>query len=134
MKPQRPLRLKRQRGQSVVELALVVPVFILLVMGMVDFGLAFNQYLTLQHAVREGARLAITGATDSAIIQRVIDRSQGLDRTKLTLTVSPGQSSRLSGTNVKVEATYNFTLLTPVVSQVVGSNLRLKTGFTTRVE
>jgi hypothetical protein len=47
------------RGQSLVEFALVVPVFLLLLLGMLEFGIAFTHTQTIAYATREGAR---TGA------------------------------------------------------------------------
>jgi hypothetical protein len=47
------------RGQSLVEFAVSVPVFVMLLFGMLEFGFAFNHNLTLEYATREGAR---TGA------------------------------------------------------------------------
>jgi Flp pilus assembly protein TadG len=47
------------RGQSLVEFALVVPLFLLLLLGMLEFGIAFTHDQTLTYATREGAR---TGA------------------------------------------------------------------------
>ncbi len=49
-----------QRGQSVVEFSIVVPVFLLLLLGMLEFGIAFTHDQTLTYATREGAR---TGAS-----------------------------------------------------------------------
>ena len=46
-----------ERGQGLVEFALVVPVFMLLLLGMLEFGNAFNHQLTLGYATREGARI-----------------------------------------------------------------------------
>jgi hypothetical protein len=46
-----------ERGQGLVEFALVVPVFMLLLLGMLEFGFAFNHQLTLGYATREGARI-----------------------------------------------------------------------------
>lgn len=48
---------QRERGQSLVEFAVALPVFMLLLFGMLEFGLAFNQHLTLEYATREGARV-----------------------------------------------------------------------------
>jgi hypothetical protein len=45
------------RGQGLVEFAALVPVFLLLLLGMLEFGLAFDQNLTLEYATREGARV-----------------------------------------------------------------------------
>jgi hypothetical protein len=47
------------RGQSLVEFSVSVPVFVMLLFGMLEFGFAFNHNLTLEYATREGAR---TGA------------------------------------------------------------------------
>lgn len=54
----RPGRTGRpERGQGLVELALVLPVFLVLLLGMLEFGLAFTHNLTLEYATREGARV-----------------------------------------------------------------------------
>lgn len=46
-----------QRGQGLVEFAALVPVFLLLLLGMLEFGFVFDQNLTLEYATREGARV-----------------------------------------------------------------------------
>jgi Flp pilus assembly protein TadG len=46
----------RARGQSVVEFAIVVPILALLLLGMLEFGLAFNHHMTIEYSTREGAR------------------------------------------------------------------------------
>lgn len=48
---------RHQRGQGLVEFALLVPVFLTMLYGMLEFGTAFNHQLTLGYAVREGARI-----------------------------------------------------------------------------
>jgi len=50
-------RSSRQRGQGLVEFALVVPVFLLLLLGMLEYGIAFTHDQTLAYATREGARV-----------------------------------------------------------------------------
>jgi len=47
-----------ERGQSLVEMALVLPLLLLLVLGIIDFGRAFNNYIIITNAAREGARYA----------------------------------------------------------------------------
>lgn len=49
---------RNQRGQGLVEFAIVVPVFMTMLLGMLEFGIAFNHQLTLGYATREGARIA----------------------------------------------------------------------------
>ncbi|HVM64451.1 MAG TPA: TadE family protein [Acidimicrobiales bacterium] len=55
----RPGARRARRGQSLVEFALIVPVFMMLLLGMLEFGIAFTHEQTLAYATREGAR---TGA------------------------------------------------------------------------
>jgi Flp pilus assembly protein TadG len=51
-------RSRGERGASLVEFALVLPVLIILIFGIIDFGFAFNSYIELRSGSREGARLA----------------------------------------------------------------------------
>ena len=51
------------RGSELVEMAIVVPIFVLLLMGIMDFGYLFQRYEILQNAAREGARLAVVDDT-----------------------------------------------------------------------
>jgi Flp pilus assembly protein TadG len=53
--------IRNQRGQAMVEMALILPLLILLIFGMIQFGLIFNYKFTLDNAVREGARFAAVG-------------------------------------------------------------------------
>ena len=52
-------RAAARRGQGLVEFALALPILLLLLLGLLEFGIAFDHHLTLQYATREGAR---TGA------------------------------------------------------------------------
>jgi hypothetical protein len=49
-------RRRNSRGQALVEMAMILPIFLLLVLGTLEFGLAFDHNLTLEYATREGAR------------------------------------------------------------------------------
>lgn len=53
------IRCKRERGQAIVELALTLPLLLLIVMGVFDFGLLFQRFEVVTNAAREGARLAV---------------------------------------------------------------------------
>jgi hypothetical protein len=52
----RQLRAARERGQSMVEMALILPVLVMIVIGTLEFGFVFDHHLTLEYATREGAR------------------------------------------------------------------------------
>jgi len=51
--------LRQSRGANAVEFALIAPLFLLLVFGMIDFGLIFSDWLVLTNGVREGARAGV---------------------------------------------------------------------------
>ena len=64
------LKQRSERGATIVEFAVVFPLIIMLVMGIAEFSLAFKDWLTINHASREGARAGATAANDiSADIQ-----------------------------------------------------------------
>jgi len=63
---------KRNEGQALVEFALVAPIFLLLVMGVVEFGRAWNVYQSVTDAVREGCRTAVV-ANPTTTINTVVN-------------------------------------------------------------
>ena len=66
-----------ERGQGVVEFSLAVPVMILLLLGMLEFGFAFDATLNLEYASREGARTGASLADGSATVP--CDTTTGVD-------------------------------------------------------
>lgn len=82
------LRRRAQRGATIVEMALIAPIFLLLLVGVLELGIMYCANLTMQYAVREGARYAVTGQSNLdpntsnqqrylAVIQRMKDSSSG---------------------------------------------------------
>jgi Flp pilus assembly protein TadG len=65
------LRNRKQKGQSLVEFALVVPVLLILFMGMCDFGWVLHQQIQMDNATRLGGRRGAVGETNTVIIQRM---------------------------------------------------------------
>ena len=121
-----------ETGQTMTEFAIILPVLVVLLFGIIQFGILFNNYMTLTDAVRAGAREGAvsrsdadpTGATTTAVRSSAAD----LNQSNLAVTVnSPWQA----GTDVTVTATYpwSISLLGWVVS---GGTLQSKT--TERVE
>jgi Flp pilus assembly protein TadG len=58
-------RLDDEHGAAMLELALVLPVLLLLLGGIIDFGFAFNTQISLTHAAREGVRVEAIGTGDA---------------------------------------------------------------------
>jgi len=59
----------KEQGSQLVEFALVLPVILLLILGIIQFGWIFHQQIQIDNAVRLGARSAAVGDSNSAIIQ-----------------------------------------------------------------
>jgi hypothetical protein len=66
---------RRGRGQAMVEFALIIPIFLLLLVALFDLGRAVFAYNTLTNAAREGARMAIVNQYEPSIIQRAKNAS-----------------------------------------------------------
>lgn len=123
-----------------VEFALVLPILLLLVMGIIQFGILFNHYVTLTDGVRAGARQAAVsrGLPDPvlAATNRVKSSAAGLDDSKLEITVTPldpsdGSANWVQGGDVTVEAKYPFEI---GLFGVVVMSGKLKSTTTERVE
>lgn len=72
-------RSRDQSGASAVEFALVAPLLLFIVFGIIDFGVVFAQNLAINNAAREGARFgAVRGNTCEAITDKVVDSSQSI--------------------------------------------------------
>ena len=72
---------KRQseRGANLVEFALVIPLLVLMLVGVADLGRAFQTYIAVTNAAREGARLGVKNSEVTAAIRRAVARELGLD-------------------------------------------------------
>ncbi len=56
---------KNQKGAAAVEFAIILPLLIMLVFGIIQFGIAYNNWISLTHAARHGARIAAVGDYES---------------------------------------------------------------------
>lgn len=74
---------KNQRGASAVEFAIILPILVMILFGMFQFGIAYNNWIALTHAAREGARLAAVGNYDE---QTVRDRAPSVDIASVDVT------------------------------------------------
>jgi Flp pilus assembly protein TadG len=120
----RRLGSSRSPGQAIVEFALVVPVFLMIFFGTVDFGMAFNASLTISNAAREGARTGVTSPTTAAVTARVKNVVGSMNDSKLTISVScltpsnaacaGGMAGASTGDTLVVTVGYNYSLITPI--------------------
>ncbi len=78
-------RTEANRAVVTVELALIAPLFLFLLLGIVELGWLASDKIVLKMAAREGARAAALGAATSQIAERVQQRAPGLDPQRLSI-------------------------------------------------
>jgi Flp pilus assembly protein TadG len=70
---------RNNRGQSLVELALLLPVVLLLLGGIIDYGRLYNEQLIVTAAAREGARVAAVGGDGKAAAENYVKNASSYD-------------------------------------------------------
>ena len=109
------------RGQTLVEFALVVPIFILLVLGIFDVGRAVFNYSTVANAAREGAREAIVNQDPVAVKAAAKDAGIGLGLTDADITLAPCAAQDCA---YSVTVTYDYEPATPFIGQLFNPTLK----------
>jgi Flp pilus assembly protein TadG len=119
-------RSRGELGQGLVEFAVIFPIFIMLVFVILDGGIVMGRYGEVNHAAKEGARYAATGATTNAVADRVRDQSQGiLDSVPTACSGAQyicvqyfqgpdDQDAGEVGSTVRVRVRYEYELFTPL--------------------
>jgi Flp pilus assembly protein TadG len=113
-----------ERGQSLAEFVMILPIFLILVFAIIDFGMGFHAWLTVTNSAREGARLGSVrapagGACDNDpstkadnIDCRVRETADTLDQAKLAVNITNAQGN--PGTSIVVDVDYDYDLITPL--------------------
>jgi Flp pilus assembly protein TadG len=134
---------RREDGQAVVELALVLPLMLLLLLGIVQFGTLFRDYIALTDATRVGARQASVSRSiqpESDRVPRIVtmvkNSAVNLDKNKIAVTVEPKKMDGVTpgweqSGDVTVRASYPFKI--NIIGMVVYSGT-LQSRTTERVE
>jgi Flp pilus assembly protein TadG len=127
-------------GQSLVEFALVLPIFLLMIMGIVDMGRLIYTYNTVSNAARDGARIAIvnqstTGTTTCDTSSATAWSTGCAIASGIALNIAPADvsvtyrdptdttacSPVTIGCIAVVQVTGTYTALTPIIGQLIGS-------------
>jgi Flp pilus assembly protein TadG len=109
----RTLSVRSEDGQAATELALVLPILLVILMAIAQFGILFNNYITLTDATRTGARKAavsrFTGDQGTAAGLAVRAAASNLTPSKLSVSVTSDDWT-VPGSDVVVTATYPYDL------------------------
>ena len=108
----RPLsrRASQQDGAAAIEFALIVPVLVLLLFGLIEFGMAFLQVQSIRAGVREGGRAAAVGAQVSTTQQRTVTGSVGAIPSGHTglVQVQSSEGGRCTPQNIGSDVTVSY--------------------------
>ncbi|MDQ0350782.1 Flp pilus assembly protein TadG [Alkalibacillus filiformis] len=129
--------IKSQKGQGLVEFALTFTLLAILLFGIMDFGRVLYMNLALEHASREGARIASLGADDITIIDTTVDAAVGVAISDDHITLTP-ETDRESGEYASVTINYEVSFITPLTalmqSALMEDTLELTSETVMRVE
>jgi Flp pilus assembly protein TadG len=115
-------RSHQERGQALIEFALITPLFLLFLFVVVDIGIALDRRMVLQHAVREGARYAALSIDNDFICDRTRAQAQGIvDEEDITITYDDidgnGEVTDAGdAVNVTVDFTYDFPIMSGILN------------------
>ena len=116
------------RGQGLVEFALALPIFIVILFGLFDLGRAVYGFNTISNASREAARVAIVNQTAADVEGEAIKQAVALGTTPADLTIVYGDPDGTGtcsapiglGCLASVTVRYEFIAATPVIGQIIG--------------
>lgn len=122
----------RERGQSLVEFALLLPVLIIILMGIFDLGRVVFAYNSMTNAAREGARLGIVNQSEAMIKDRAIAQGRLIDTDPSAVDVFISDATSAPdaddcaaavrvGCNVTVRYVTDFDAITPIIGALIGT-------------
>lgn len=126
--------LKEEKGQSLLEFAIILPILLILISGIFDFGRILYAHMHLHLATQETVRIGSLGEGDAAMLQYVQDYVHLADPESLQISISPEEADRKSGQYMQVSIEYPMQLVTPFVSRLFSTPLVIKTDSTIRIE
>jgi Flp pilus assembly protein TadG len=121
-----------ERGQSLVEFALVLPVLLLILVGIFNFGVLFYSDIVINEAARDAARYASIGVSQTEILQVIGQDCQTLNVSQVNTSISQPYPQS-SGLPVTITITYPVPIMLPL-SLFLPSTIQLQAVMTMRVE
>lgn len=111
-----------ESGQSLVEFALVLPVVLLLIFGLLEFGRVLNGVVSAYHCANSLARVALVGKSEADTVSVVADYCPTLPAWTITgdqITVLPEAADRVPGSTIQVAVYYPVELIVPGIRNLI---------------
>jgi Flp pilus assembly protein TadG len=125
--------IRDERGQSLIEFAVILPLLLLLLCGMFDFGRLMYAYMQLNNVAQETVRLGGLGKSDVQMTDFAKSYVTVVDPSQLQVTITPTDTVRHSGDYVTVKLQFPLAFMTPIMSNLI-PNPVVKANSTIRVE
>ncbi|MFX3673057.1 MAG: TadE/TadG family type IV pilus assembly protein [Paenisporosarcina sp.] len=126
--------IREEKGQSLVEFALVIPIFLLFLVFIIDLGRVAYTYSTLHFTAQETVRIGSFGHTDEEMETYARQHFSAGDGNTLVIGISPDDSVRESGDDVTVTLSYKMKPIMPLANLVVSGPIDIEVDSTIRVE
>lgn len=128
---------RARKGQGLVEMAIVLPLLLLLLFGLLEFGRVLSAGIIVTHSARDGARYGAVGAADQEIIDRIQTKSAVLlynpaDPSKLVIEINRTEADW--GGDIEVKVRYAVDLYVPLISEITGDPFIVEGKSVMRVE
>lgn len=124
-----------EEGASAVEFALVWFALALFIIGTIQFGIVFNQWLQLEHSAREGARWAALRNPAAMVRSKVSEAAPGLHLGAGDVSISPGDpTAAIPNTSITVTVRHGAPVITPIAENWFGTQVQMSATATQRVE
>ncbi|GEN44406.1 TadE/TadG family type IV pilus assembly protein [Alkalibacillus haloalkaliphilus] len=125
---------RNEKGQSMVEFALIIPLLLFMLVGVFDIGRMLYTYTGLHFTAQETVRLGGFGYEDEAIMEFAKENFQTGSSDQLVVEISPSEDLRSPGEYVTVTLNYPIEPFTPFASQIFSDAVTLSSDSTIRIE
>lgn len=124
---------KKEKGQSAIEFALVLPVILIIILVIIQSGIVVNAQLIITHAAREGARDGSVTNDNFKIMSSIRNSTGTLNQEMLSISISPSSGRRI-GDYITVNIKYRPPLVIPIIRSFFPDSICLKSSATMRIE
>ncbi len=126
---------KSKKAQSMVEMAILLPVLLLILFSIIEFGRILGAYMIMHDLAREGVRAGVVGQTNREIMDHIEGNDSFLAIVDGNITITPDvYANRSVGDPLTVRIDYQETIITPIVSSIVSNPIDMSAEYVMRIE
>lgn len=115
-----------------VEMAIILPVLLLILFSIFEFGRILGAYMLVHDLARDGVRYGVVGMSDQSIKDHIMEHDSFLSISSDDINITP--SIRSLGSALTVGIDYEIEIITPIISSIVPNPINLRAEYVMRVE